>query len=43
MITACQQPAQKETPVADAISNEAIVATVKQVAEKFQLAETTKN
>ncbi len=40
MITACQQPTQKETPVADAISNETIAATVKQVAEKFQLTET---
>ena len=40
MITACQQPTKKETPVADAISNEAIAATVKQVAEKFQLTET---
>ncbi len=40
MITSCQKPVQKETPVADAISNENIAATVKQVAEKYQLSET---
>ena len=40
MITACQQPAQKETPVTDAISNETISASVKQVTEKYQLSET---
>ena len=40
MITACQQPSQKETSVAEAIGNETIVATIKQVAEKYQLTET---
>jgi hypothetical protein len=40
MITACQQPAQNESPVAEAISKEKIAETVKQIAEKFQLPET---
>lgn len=40
MITACQQPTQKETPVADAISNETITETVKQVTEKYKIQET---
>jgi hypothetical protein len=40
MITSCQKPVQKETPVADSISNENISATVKQVAEKYRLSET---
>jgi len=40
MITSCQKPVQKESPVADAISNEAITATVTQVVEKYQLSET---
>jgi hypothetical protein len=40
VITACQQPAQNESPVAEAISKEKIAETVKQVAEKFQLPET---
>jgi hypothetical protein len=41
LITACQQPAQKESPVAEAISKEKITETVKQVAAKFQLSETS--
>ena len=40
MITSCQKPVRKESPVADAISNEAITATVTQVVEKYQLSET---
>jgi hypothetical protein len=40
MITACHQPVPKENPAAEAISNEKITETVKQVAEKFQLSET---
>lgn len=35
MITACQQPAQKEITVAEAISNDKIAETVKLVADKL--------
>ena len=39
MITACQQPAPKESPVAEAINHETITETVKQVTEKYKIPE----
>ena len=40
MVTACQKPAQKENSAPDTISSEKIAETVKQIADKYQLAET---